>query len=309
MGGNMKCFKSCFIISFLLFVFLCVAGFCEGTQLNTEASKDNHYLLWDSKAPGALGSEPSDMPWFSVHLPSKEKNTGTAVVICPGGGYAHLADKKEGECCAEWLNSFGVAAFVLRYRIAPRYHYPAPMLDAKRMMRIVRARSSEWGINPNRIGIWGFSAGGHLASTIATHFDSGDKASNDPIERISCRPDFLILAYAVVTTYPPYYNKESISNLLGEKPDPALVKSLSNEFAVTSDTPPSFIFCTDADKVVPAENSVQFYLALRKCGVPAELHIYKDGNHGVGLAENNPILSNWPAQLKNWFVALGVVKK
>jgi acetyl esterase/lipase len=228
-------------------------------------------------------------------------------VVCPGGGYGALADDHEGRQVARWLNSLGVAAFVLKYRIAPRYHHPAPLRDAQHAIRTVRANAQDWHIDPQRVGIWGFSAGGHLASTAGTHFDDGKPDAEDPIERVSCRPDFLILAYPVITFTEPSTHKGSRRNLLGQEPDPKLVESLSNEKQVTAQTPPTFLFHTDADRGVPPENSVLFYLALRKAGVPTELHIYEKGQHGVGLAPKDPILSSWPGRLADWMKGRGLL--
>lgn len=261
--------------------------------------------LWPGKAPGAIGDEDADRPTLSAYLP--EKASGTAVVVCPGGGYGHLAMDHEGEQIARWLNSLDIAAFVLKYRIAPRYHHPAPILDAQRAIRTVRHRAGEYHVAADRIGIWGFSAGGHLASTAGTHFDAGNPDAADPIDRTSSRPDFLILAYPVISFTTDYTHKGSRRNLLGDNPDPELVRNLSNELQVTARTPPTFLFHTDGDKGVPAENSVLFYLALRKAGVPAEMHIYEKGPHGVGLAQKDPILSTWAVRLKDWFRTRGLL--
>ncbi len=262
-------------------------------------------------------SEPGDSlcevqlfaPSLAIFLPPAETATGTAVVVCPGGGYGNLAIDHEGKQIALWLNALGVAAFVLRYRHAPCYRHPAPLHDAQRGLRIVRAHANEWGVDPARIGIWGFSAGGHLAATAGTHFDAGDAAADDPIERVSCRPDFLILCYPVITFYAPYAHAGSRENLLGDDPDPRLVELLSNERQVTAKTPPTFLFHTDADTGVPAENSVLFYLALRQAGVPAELHIYAHGAHGVGLCLHDPILGTWSARLHDWLAGLGMLQQ
>ncbi len=264
-------------------------------------------LLWPDGAPGAKGTSDADRPAISIFLPQKEKMTGSAVVVCPGGGYTMLALDHEGKQIGEWLNSHGVAAFVLRYRLAPRYRHPAMLLDAQRALRYVRAKSGEFGIKPDRIGIWGFSAGGHLASTAGTHFDAGDANAKDPVDRVSCRPDFMILAYPVIMFDSAYSHKGSQRNLLGADPDPKLVESLSNEKQVTAQTPPTFLFHTTTDKGVLPENSVYFYLALRKAGVPAELHIYERGPHGVGLAQSDPILSTWSARLADWLKLRGLL--
>ncbi len=256
-------------------------------------------LLWPAGAPGAVGTEDADKPTLSAYVPNSLN--GQAVVVCPGGGYGGLAVDHEGQQIARWLNSQGIAAFVLKYRLGPRYRHPAPLQDAQRAIRTVRARAASLGIQSNRIGIWGFSAGGHLASTAATHFDSGKDAGDDPVERVSCRPDFAVLAYPVMTfSVEEYVHKGSRRNLLGEAPDPALVESLSNERQVTPQTPPTFLFHTNQDRGVVPENSVLFYLALRKAGVPAELHIYERGPHGLGLASTDYAVSSWPARLADW---------
>ena len=254
-------------------------------------------LLWPNGAPGAVGSEDGDKPSLTIYLPAAEKATGAGVIVCPGGGYGHLAIDHEGDQIARWLNSFGVAGFVLKYRIAPRYHHPAPLQDAQQAIRMVRKRAGDWRVRPDRIGIWGFSAGGHLASTAGTHFDA------------ETRPDFLILAYPVISFTTPYMHKGSRNNLIGENPDPKLAESLSNELQVTAQTPPTFLFHTNADTGVPAENSVLFYLALRKAGVPAELHIYANGPHGVGLGSNDLALSSWPRRLAEWMQGRGLLSR
>ena len=266
-------------------------------------------LLWPQGAPGAVGSEDLDKPALWVFLPSEDKANGSAVVICPGGGYGHLAIAHEGKDVAEWLNSQGVAAFVLRYRLAPRYGHPAPMLDVQRALRTVRAGAEYWRINPAKIGVLGFSAGGHLASTAGTHFDSGQPDAADPIDRVSCRPDFMILCYPVVALATPYAHGGSKKNLLGENPDPALVEKLSNERQVTAQTPPTFLFHTDADKGVVPENSVLFYLALRAAKVPAEMHIYEQGKHGIGMAPADPVLSTWTGRCSDWLKGRGLLTK
>ncbi len=250
--------------------------------------------------PGAVGTEERDKPSLTIHLPPADKATGTAVVVCPGGGYGGLATGHEGKDPAEWLNRHGIAAFVLRYRLGPRYHHPAPLQDAQRGLRIVRSRAKEWHLDPKRIGIWGFSAGGHLASTAATHFDDGKPDAEDPIERVGCRPDFAILCYPVITLRPPYAHMGSRHNLLGDKPDDKLVESLCNDKQVTDKTPPTFLFHTNADTAVPPENSILFYQALAQSKVPAELHIYEEGAHGVGLAVGQGAASAWPDQLAAW---------
>lgn len=246
-----------------------------------------------------LGSEEKDIPTLTPWI-AKNPN-GKAIIVCPGGGYGALAIDHEGKQIAQWLNSQGISAFVLRYRLGPKYRHPAMIHDAQRALRTVRSRAAEYQVNPAKIGIMGFSAGGHLSATAATHFDAGNAANADAIDRVGSRPDFAVLAYPVITfTDEPYVHKGSRRNLLGDNPDAKLVDNLSNERAVTRDTPPCFLFHTDADSGVPPENSVLFYLALRKHGVPAELHIYEKGPHGVGLAWSDIALSSWPARLADW---------
>jgi acetyl esterase/lipase len=264
-------------------------------------------LLWPMGAPGAVGTEDRDKPSLTISLPPADKANGTAVVVCPGGGYGALATGHEGKDPADWLNRHGIAAFVLRYRLGPRYHHPAPIQDAQRALRLVRSRAKEWKLDPKRIGIWGFSAGGHLASTAATHFDDGKPDADDPIKRVSCRPDFAILCYPVITLRPPVTHGGSRRNLLGDKPDEALVASLCNDEQVTEKTPPTFLFHTDEDRAVPPENSILFYQALRKKKVPVELHIYEKGPHGIGLGFGRGAVSAWPEQLAGWLQTRGLL--
>jgi acetyl esterase/lipase len=264
-------------------------------------------LLWPKGAPGAVGAEEADKPSITVYLPPADKATGAAVVVCPGGGYGGLAMGHEGKDVAAWLNQQGVAAFVLKYRLGPRYRHPAPLNDVQRALRTVRARAREWDVDPRRVDVWGFSAGGHLASTAATHFDDGKPDADDPVERAGCRPDFAILCYPVITLVPPYAHLGSRNNLLGKDPDPKLVESLCNDRQVTPRTPPTFLFHTDADTGVPPENSVLFYLALRKAKVPAEMHVFEKGRHGVGLAPKDPVLSAWPNLLAAWLKSRGLL--
>jgi acetyl esterase/lipase len=273
--------------------------------LPADASAPREELLWPKGAPGAVGSDSADKPSLTTYLPPTDKANGCAVLVCPGGGYGGLAMDHEGKQIATWLNEHGVTAFVLKYRLGPRYHHPAPLQDAQRAMRMIRARAVEGGLDPKRVGVWGFSAGGHLASTLSTHFDEGDTSSTDTIDRQSCRPDFAILAYPVITLQPPHTHGGSRKNLLGDKPDEKLVESLCNDKQVTKQTPPTFLFHTTTDTAVPVENAILYFSALRKSGVPAELHIYEKGPHGVGLAARDPVLSSWPGRLADWLKARG----
>jgi acetyl esterase/lipase len=210
---------------------------------------------------------------------------------------------------AAWLNAMGVTAFILKYRLGPRYHHPIELGDAQRAIRTVRAKAQTFGVLPDRIGMMGFSAGGHLTSTAGTHFDAGKPDAADPIERASSRPDFMILAYPVISFDAAIKHAGSERNLLGENPDPTLVAELSNELHVTAQTPPTFLFHTTNDSGVPVENSVRFYLALVKANVPAEMHLFENGPHGVGLALGDPALSAWPTLLANWMRARGLLTK
>ena len=263
--------------------------------------------LWPNGAPGALGDEDRDKPTLTIFLPLKSQATGVGLVLCPGGSYVALAANHEGRQVANWLNSLGIAAFVLKYRLGPRYHHPVELGDAQRAIRMVRAHAVEYGVTADHVGIMGFSAGGHLASTAGTHFDNGDPNDPDPIQRASSRPDFLVLGYPVISMKPPYVHAGSLKNLLGDSPDPNLVEKLSNELQVTPQTPPAFLFHTTEDKAVPVENSVLFYLALRKAGVPAELHVFEKGPHGFGLNYKDPVLAMWPPLLANWFRERGLL--
>lgn len=278
--------------------------------LEVSAEKVRTELLWPNGAPGAKGDEDGDKPSLTICLPAQGKATGAAVVICPGGGYGNLAVDHEGRQVAEWLNSKGIAGFILKYRHrGTGYGHPAPLQDAQRAIRLVRSRAKEWNVDPQRIGILGFSAGGHLASTAGTHFDSGDKGSADAVEQVGCRPDFMVLVYPVISFTETYTHRGSRKNLLGESPDKQLVESLSNERQVTSKTPPTFLVHTDEDTGVPAENSVSFFLALRKAKVPAELHVYEKGPHGFGLGKPGDAVASWPTRCEEWMRVMGFLRQ
>ena len=264
--------------------------------------------MWPSGAPGALGTAESDVPAITVYLPRTMAANTPAMIVCPGGGYAGLAANHEGRQVANFLNSLGMAAFVLRYRLGPRYHHPIQIGDAQRAIRTVRAKAAEWRIDPARIGIMGFSAGGHLAMTASTMFDTGKPQAEDAIDRAASRPDFAVLGYPVISMTAAWTHQGSRRNLLGDTPDPELAKRLSGELAVTKDTPPTFIFQTNQDTAVPAENAVHYYLALRQAGVPAEMHVFERGVHGVGLANNDPALTPWSSLLANWLRIRTVIK-
>jgi acetyl esterase/lipase len=294
--------ESCLVISLAIAAVLAAAP--------EALAEPKTELLWPAGAPGAKGDSDDDKPTLSINLPPKDKATGAAVVVCPGGGYGGLAIGYEGHDIAQWLSDNGIAGFVLKYRHRGNgYGHPAPLDDAQRAIRTVRSRAAEFGVDPKRIGILGFSAGGHLASSAGTHFNAGDANAKDPIDRVSCRPDFLILCYPVISFTAPFMHAGSKKNLLGENPDPKLVESFSNELQVTADTPPAFLWHTSEDKGVPPENSVVFYLALQKAGVPAELHVYEKGRHGLGLAQKELGTASWPERCLDWLRVRGLLER
>ncbi len=281
----------------------------RGPQLPPMPIQDGQILpLWQGQAPGAQGTEDRDIPTITVYLPRTMPAGMTAVIICPGGGYGALAMNHEGRQVANYFNNLGIAAFVLKYRLGPRYHHPVEIGDAQRAIRTLRANATAWRINPDHIGIMGFSAGGHLAVSASTHFDAGIASATDAIDKVGSRPDFSILGYPVVSLVEPWTHQGSKKNLLGDPADPALARSLSGENAVTAQTPPTFIFHTNADTGVPAENSIVYFLALRKAGVTAEMHIFQKGPHGVGMAGDDAALSEWPKLLANWLRGNSLLK-
>ena len=275
--------------------------------VNFAKAQNNPIILWTDGAPNAVGKTPEDIPTITPFPAPKETATGAAIVVLPGGGYSHLSETKEGSDVAKWLNSLGITAFVLKYRLGMKYHEPNQLLDAARALRTVRARAKEWNLDTNRIGILGFSAGGHLASTLSTHFDAGNAAATDAIEKVSSRPDLSILIYPVITMG-EFAHGGSKKNLLGDNPTAEQVKKYSNELQVTKDTPPTFLVHTMTDATVPVENSLLYVAALRKAGVPFEFHLYEQGPHGFGLAPTNPILATWKDRCADWLGVHGFMK-
>jgi acetyl esterase/lipase len=275
----------------------------------TRAALPDTILLWKDGVPGTPPTQPEHEPVLLLSRPAADVAVPTGVIVIPGGAYAGLAMDHEGTQIADWLNSLGVTAFILKYRLSGTGHrHPIPMQDGQRAIRTVRSRAAEWKLDPNRIGVIGFSAGGHLASTLGTHFDTGDPKSADSIDRVSSRPDFMILCYPVITMTKDFGHKGSRENLFGPTSDAKLLKLLSNETQVRPDTPPTFLFHTTEDTGVLPENSIAFYSALRKAGVPAELHIYEKGPHGVGLAKSIPGTNTWPERCSDWLQSHGLLK-
>jgi acetyl esterase/lipase len=288
----------------------------------TAGEEPKTYPLYPEGVPGAPGKETGDefhsgdVPTLTVYRPEEGKANGASVVVCPGGGYGFLATEHEGKEVALWLNSLGVTGVMLKYRLGPRYHHPAMLHDAQRAIRTVRARAEEWGLDPKRVAVLGFSAGGHLASTAATHFDEGKADAPDPVDRQSSRPDLAVLVYPVIALATPYGHSGSLKNLLGDRPSKEDVEGLSNERQVTKETPPTFLAHTNADAGVPAENSLLFALALRKAGVPVELHLFEKGPHGLGLGTGwashkiapDEAFQAWPRLCAAWFKGRGFLK-
>ena len=268
----------------------------------------NQIPLWPLAAPLAKGAGADDIPTILLYLPSSHQPT-PGIVVCPAGGYMSLSLDRDGRQVAEWLNNLGIAAFVLKYRLAPAYRYPVPLLDAQRALRYVRSNASLYNLVENEIGIMGFSAGGHLAAMAATHFDAGKASSRDGIDRMSSRPDFLVLLYPVITCSEPFWYALSCANLLGDHPDPSLAALVSNEKHVTPKTPPTFLFHTYDDPTVPVENSLRFFQACRTNHVPVELHIFEHGRHGFALAKDDPQLSRWTDLAAAWLQRHGFLKK
>jgi acetyl esterase/lipase len=273
--------------------------------------------LWPEGVPGAIPNATPEVvedgrvsnvhvPTLTVYLPPPDRANGTAAVVCPGGGYIRLAMDKEASAVARWLNGLGVSVFVLKYRLK-EYGHPAPLRDVLRAVRIVRSNAAKWNVDPSRIGVVGFSAGGHLASSAGTLFDAPDGRTGAAIDAVSARPDFLVLVYPVISLKPPFYHAGSRDSLLGKTPSPELVDHLCTDLQVSPRTPPTFLVHGGTDASVPVENSVMFYSALRRAGVPAELHVYQEGPHGIGLNPGYGPISEWPARCAEWLKARGLL--
>jgi acetyl esterase/lipase len=298
--------KSLFIVLFSLMVFSGTSAqngilpLWEGDPPNYRETGE--ITVWDTSDIVRISNV--QKPDIAIFLPSKKNATGEAVVICPGGGYHILAYDWEGSDIARWLNSKGIAAFVLKYRLPHSESnivpHKSPLMDAQRAMRLVRAKAEKWNVDPGKIGIMGFSAGGHLATTLSTHFDAGNPHSDDPVEQQSCRPDFSVLVYPVISFTGYFRHNGSREALIGKDADESLVINYSNELQVTGDTPPAILIHSGDDKSVPVKNSVVYYEALQANNIPAEMHIYPYGGHGYSLAVGMGHLDTWPDRVIQW---------
>lgn len=285
--------------SIILFAFIIspLNGLCEEPNAKTAPETIS---LWKGETPGANGKDEKDIPTLILY-PAAKNPSGTAVIICPGGGYGHLAMGHEGHDVAKWLNKNGISAFICNYRHKGKgYGHPYPLMDGQRAIRTVRANAKAWKLDPTKVGILGFSAGGHLASSCATHDTIGELDKKDPINQQTCRPNFAILCYPVIGFGKPYSHRGSQRNLIGADAKKELVQFYSNEDRVDDKTCPTFLWHTAEDKGVPVENSIQFFLACRKHKVPAALHIFEKGRHGIGLAATNESAKHWPELCIKW---------
>jgi acetyl esterase/lipase len=288
-------------------------GLLASTAMMNQVQADDRTVIpiWPEGVPGLRADASPEkeeagghfsnihQPTLTVFVPPAGQANGTAVIICPGGAYSHLAFNQEGIAPAQWYNSLGVTAFILKYRLK-EYGQPAPLQDVLRAIRLVRSRAKEFGVRLNRIGVLGFSAGGHLTACAGTLFDAPEGRTGSALDDTSARPDFIMLLYPVITMEAPYVHVGSLHSLLGAAPAPELVRRYSVEQQVTKSTPPAFIVQSEEDRAVPVENSLMFYEALRKAGVPAELHLYAKGPHGFGLATGLGPASEWPKLCEKW---------
>lgn len=292
----------------MLIIWAVTLGYAQDFVLKVwpaGAPDDNGMREPEEKYDGVRVRKVSEAELY-VFLPEKEKNTGAAVVICPGGGYMIEAMDHEGYDMARWLAERGVAGIVLKYRL-PYGHHQIPSGDARQALRIVRMNAESWNIDPEKVGIAGSSAGGHLASTAGTRFDYGEQNSSDPVSRMSSRPDFMLLLYPVITFREDYGHMGSRKNLIGEGNDWKMAREYSNELHVTAETPPTFLVLADDDKTVVPENSVLFYLALKEKGIPAEMHIFRQGAHGFGMNQKNLPVDQWPDLFYSWLKAIKMI--
>jgi acetyl esterase/lipase len=292
----------------------CITARAQVASCST-AGTDNAFLgiqtinLWPGEPPQAKGNGCNDIPTMTIFSPRQGAANGSAVIVFPGGGYVHLAGDLEGREIADWFTARGFKAFIVAYRLTSNgYFFPVPLLDARRAIQSVRARAADYHIQPNRIVVIGFSAGGHLAALSGTKFVAGDPNAADSIEHASSRPDYLVLGYpwlGAITTDTSHLSYCKTFNLMDQCD--ALKAAYTPEELVTRDTPPTFIYHTFSDRTVPVEQSLGFYDALLKAGVPAEIHIFVNGNHASGLGRGDPALDQWPALLENWLRAYGLL--
>jgi len=301
-------------------MFMAVGSLAVAPLAQAQAPADAKVIpLWPEGVPGALAGAPPErldegriagvqVPTLTAYPAPSASSTGTAVIVCPGGAYRRLAFDHEGIAVATWLNSLGVSAFVLKYRLQ-EYGHPAPLRDVLRAVRLLRSGAATWAIDPQRIGVLGFSAGGHLASSAGTLFDSAEGRTGAELDAVSARPDFLVLVYPVISLSGPSAHSGSRESLLGRSPSPELVDALSTHLRVTVRTPPTFLVHGGTDTSVPADNSLLFYSALRRAGVPAEMHLYQDGPHGIGLKPGFGPVSGWSDRCAEWMKARGLLTR
>ena len=268
--------------------------------------EDKVLPLWPQGVPDARGNGPAHNPTITVHLPPAGGTNGAAILICPGGGYGGLCSSYEGHDVAKWLNGYGIAGIVLKYRLSP-YHHPVPLHDAQRAMRLIRLHAQEWNIDAHRIGAMGFSAGGHLASTLGTQFDAGNPGAAEPVDRLSCRPDFMVLVYPVITMGAKGHAGSTI-NLLGANPTQAARDSVSSELHVTTNTPPAFLAHAVTDALVPVDNSRLFVAALKANGIPVTYCELPKGSHGLGCGKGEDWAA-WQAACLMWLKANGLTRE
>jgi acetyl esterase/lipase len=267
--------------------------------------------LYNGVPPGGSQADPASIPTLTIFKPQPGKATGSAIVIAPGGGYMGLASNLEGRQVADWFTVRGFTAFVLTYRLGPKNLYPIPLQDGERAIRLVRSLASSYSIVPNRIGMIGFSAGGHLAAATATLYDTAPPASPDAVDRLSARPDFLVLGYPWLNAMEPAQNNEitycSVLRVLTPQQCSALTAPYTPKLHVTSSTPPTFIYATSDDATVPVRASVEFYDAMIHAGAPVEMHLFRHGAHGSGLGSGDATLDQWPALLEQWLRDQGLL--
>jgi len=286
----------------------CIALFI--IKITTMQAQHDSFRLWAGDAPLAKGKSEADVPMLFAYPAPPEIATGVGVIICPGGGYGRLSMEKEGREAALWLNTLGISAFVLKYRLGSNsYQHPAPLQDVQRAMLLVRHKSSQWKLDTAKIGVLGFSAGGHLASTLGTHFDKLYYQPNDEIDKANhLRPNFMLLIYPVISMQEVNAHTGSRKNLLGENPTQELKDLLSNEMQVTAQTPPTFLTHACDDATVPVGNSISFFTALRTYKIPAEMHIYPYGGHGYGMRRHLGVHTEWYKHAEIWFKTMGIIK-